>query len=42
MLETVFPVLPLLIVCHAWMTILLAQTLESDEMAVLPPECFPV
>lgn len=41
MLDTVFPVLPLLIVCHAWMTFLVAQTLGSEEVAVLPPECFP-
>ncbi|CAA0103467.1 Uncharacterised protein [Starkeya nomas] len=41
MFETVFPVLPLLIVCHAWMTILIAETLENEETAGLPPECYP-
>ncbi|WP_256441467.1 hypothetical protein [Ancylobacter radicis] len=42
MFESVFPVLPLLIACHAWMTFMVLQTLDSDDMAVLPPECFPV
>ncbi len=41
MLESVFPVLPLLIACHAWMTIMLVNTLESEDVAALPPECFP-
>jgi len=41
MFETVFPVLPLLIVCHAWMTILIAETLGSEGAAALPPECHP-
>ncbi|WAC28977.1 MULTISPECIES: hypothetical protein [unclassified Ancylobacter] len=42
MFESVFPVLPLLIACHAWMTIMLVQTLDSEDVAVLAPECFPV
>lgn len=42
MLQSVFPVLPLLIACHAWMTLMVIQTLDSEEVAVLPPECFPV
>ncbi len=42
MLESVFPVLPLLIVCHAWLTIMLAQTLGDEEIAAMPPECYPV
>lgn len=41
MFESVFPVLPLLIVCHAWMTIMVVQTLGSEDIAALPPECFP-
>lgn len=42
MLQSVFPVLPLLIACHAWMTLMVIQTLDSEEVAGLPPECFPV
>jgi len=41
MFQTVFPVLPLLIVAHAWMTILIAETLGHEDMAALPPECYP-
>ncbi|WP_282568321.1 hypothetical protein [Bosea sp. 117] len=43
MLDAVFPVLPALIVCHAWVTILMVQVLSDDaEIFSLPPESFPV
>lgn len=42
MLSSVFPVLPLLIACHVWMSFQVVQALDSEEVAVLPPECFPV
>ncbi|WP_281493692.1 hypothetical protein [Ancylobacter koreensis] len=42
MFQSVFPLLPVLIVCHAWMTILIAETLGNEEGAALPPECYPV
>ncbi|MCS0497650.1 hypothetical protein [Ancylobacter mangrovi] len=41
MFQTVFPVLPLLIICHAWMTIVFVETLGREEGAALPPECYP-
>lgn len=41
MFETVLPILPLLIMCHAWMTIVIAETLGNEEIAALPPECYP-
>lgn len=42
MLQTVFPVLPALIVAHAWMTIILAHTLSDETIFALPPEAYPV
>lgn len=42
MFQSVYPLLPVLIVCHAWMTILIAETLGHEEAAALPPECYPV
>ncbi|WP_255607786.1 hypothetical protein [Ancylobacter sp. Lp-2] len=43
MFEAVFPVLPVLIIAHAWMTIMLAHTLSAEaELAVLPPEAYPI
>ena len=41
MFESVFPVLPALIICHAWMTILIARTLADESIVVMQPECFP-
>ncbi|WP_256366654.1 hypothetical protein [Ancylobacter sp. TS-1] len=40
MFQSVFPLLPVLIVCHAWMTILIVETLGDEETAALPPECY--
>lgn len=42
MLQTVFPVLPALIVAHAWMTMIIAHTLSDETIFALPPESFPV
>lgn len=42
MLQTVFPVLPALIVAHAWMTMILVHTLSDDAIVALPSEAFPV
>lgn len=42
MFEAVFPILPVLILCHAWMTIMVAHTLSEEEMFALPPEAYPV
>lgn len=41
MLQTVLPVLPALIVAHAWMTMIIAYTLSDIETFSLPPESFP-
>lgn len=42
MLDSVYPILPVLILAHAWMTIMLAHTLTSDESGfTLPPEAYP-
>ena len=43
MFDAVFPVLPLLVLCHAWMTFMVAHTLSAEaEFATLPPEAYPV
>lgn len=42
MFAQVMPVLPLLIVCHAWMTLMVVQVLEDETVGTLPPECYPV
>ncbi|GLK70548.1 hypothetical protein ACFSKM_04665 [Ancylobacter dichloromethanicus] len=41
MFQSVYPLLPLLILCHAWMTILIVETLQAEETAALPPDCYP-
>jgi hypothetical protein len=41
MFEQVMPVLPLLIVCHAWMCVMVAKVLEDEDIHPLSPECFP-
>lgn len=41
MLQSVYPLLPLLILCHAWMTILIVEVLGEEETAALAPECYP-
>lgn len=41
MFQTVFPVLPLLIVSHAWLTLMIVEMLDREESAGLPPECYP-
>lgn len=40
MFQSVFPLLPVLIACHAWMTIVIAETLAHEETAAMPPECY--
>ncbi|GLK82121.1 MULTISPECIES: hypothetical protein [Ancylobacter] len=43
MFASVFPVLPALILAHAWMTFMVAQTLSAEaELATLPPEAYPI
>ncbi|GAB4067271.1 hypothetical protein GCM10028812_19620 [Ancylobacter sonchi] len=43
MFETVFPVLPVLIIAHAWLTIMMAHTLSAEaDFAALPPEAYPI
>lgn len=42
MFHSVYPVLPLLVLAHGWMTLMLAHTLEDDEVASLAPEAFPM
>lgn len=41
MLESVFPLLPALFLCHAWITVLMARTLADESIVVMQPECFP-
>ncbi|WP_281417070.1 hypothetical protein [Ancylobacter lacus] len=42
MIQSVFPVLPALIVAHAWMTMIIVHTLSDMESFALPPETFPI
>ncbi|MFT0859166.1 hypothetical protein [Ancylobacter sp. G4_0304] len=42
MFAQVMPLLSLLILCHAWMTIEVAHLLEVDGEHALAPECYPV
>ncbi|MFD2139124.1 hypothetical protein [Ancylobacter oerskovii] len=43
MFDAVLPVLPVLVIAHAWMTMLVARTLSAEaELATLPPEAYPI
>lgn len=41
MFASIFPILPVLILAHGWMTIMLTHTLSEDEVFSLPPEAYP-
>ncbi|MDQ0348561.1 MULTISPECIES: hypothetical protein [Ancylobacter] len=41
MLQSVYPLLPLLILGHALITILAVELLGEEETAALAPECYP-
>ena len=43
MFQAIFPILPVLILCHAVMFIVMAETFTADaDLATLPPEAYPV
>ncbi|MDQ0304010.1 hypothetical protein [Ancylobacter polymorphus] len=41
MFQSIYPLLPLLILGHAWMTILIVELLGDEETAGMAPECYP-